>query len=78
MKNTNLKFKIKNQHKVSKQIKQENKKKILWVWSCNLMMADSQNLNLHNARGQGCGEVHAKEQLDRDEVERMKTRNVKT
>jgi hypothetical protein len=42
------------------------------------MMADSQNLNLHNARGQGCGEVHAKEQLDRDEVERMKTRNVKT
>jgi len=29
------------------------------------MVANSQNLNLHNARGQGCGEVHAKEQLER-------------
>jgi hypothetical protein len=29
------------------------------------MMANSQNLNLHNARGQGCGELDAKEQLDR-------------
>jgi len=28
------------------------------------MMANSQNLNLNNARHQGCGEVHAKEQLD--------------
>jgi hypothetical protein len=58
MKNTNLKFKLKNQHKVSKQIKHEIIIIILWVWSCNLMMANSQNLDLHNVRGQGCGEVH--------------------
>jgi hypothetical protein len=72
MKNKNLKFKIKKQCKVSKQIKHEDKSFFYWVWSCNLMMANSQNLNLHNGKGQGCGEVHAKDQLDRAKFKEWK------